>query len=113
MPQLRKALGDVLRQKRKGLHLSQEEVADRLELHRNYVSLVERGVQNITIETLFKLTDVLGCAPSTILAEAEREASATSLTETLPDQSYLSTPSPAWTVAEKASNSYSTPPHLA
>jgi len=68
---IRAALGEVIRNRRKALGLSQEAMAERLDLHRNYVSLVERGIQNITLETLCKLSDVLGCFPSAILAEVE------------------------------------------
>jgi transcriptional regulator with XRE-family HTH domain len=102
MPQFRKALGNALRNKRKALRLSQEELAERLDLHRNYVSLVERGLQNITIETLFKMSGVLGCSPSGLLAEAERTAtSSTPPAETLQYEPYPLPPSPAWHVAEK------------
>jgi len=65
------ALGDVLRECRKHLGLTQEAMAHRLELHRNYISLIERGRQNITLETLFKLADVLAIRPSVLLHKVE------------------------------------------
>jgi len=68
---IRTALGETIRGRRKNLGLSQQAMAERLALHRNYVSLVERGVQNITLETLCKLSDVLGCFPSALLGEVE------------------------------------------
>lgn len=95
----RKALGMVLRKHRKALGLSQEKMAERLDLHRNYVSLVERGLQNITLETLCKIAEVLGCTPSGLLAEVEREvASATAGTPR--PEFYPHVVSPFWEVAE-------------
>ena len=42
-------MGKFIRQKRMALGLSQEELAARANLHRTYVSDVERGNRNITI----------------------------------------------------------------
>lgn len=39
---------------------SQEELADRAELHRTYVSGVERGVRNPTVTVLERLAKALG-----------------------------------------------------
>lgn len=39
---------------------SQEELADRANLHRNYVGAVERGEQNLTIASLHTLAATLG-----------------------------------------------------
>lgn len=40
---------------------SQEELADRCNLHRTYIGAIERGERNITIKTLFKIAEALGC----------------------------------------------------
>lgn len=48
--------------------LSQEELAVRCGLHRTYISSVERGERNITIESLFALARGLGCDPRELLA---------------------------------------------
>jgi transcriptional regulator with XRE-family HTH domain len=47
---------------------SQEELADRAELHRTYVSGVERGVRNPTITIVAALAKALAVAPADLLA---------------------------------------------
>jgi transcriptional regulator with XRE-family HTH domain len=45
----------------RGQHgLSQEELAARAKLHRTYISLLERGVQSATLDTMEKIADALG-----------------------------------------------------
>jgi len=51
--------GRKLRSLRKEQGISQEELAARANLHRTYVSSVERGERNVTIETIEKLADAL------------------------------------------------------
>lgn len=49
-----------IRQIREGQGLSQEGLADKADLHRTYVSSVERGERNVTIDSLERLADALG-----------------------------------------------------
>lgn len=56
---LAEGLSEVLKARRVQLGLSQSEVGSRAGLHRTYVSEVERGAQNITIETLWRLAEAL------------------------------------------------------
>ena len=53
------AFGRALRHWRKQEGISQEELASRADLHRNYVGLVERGERNASIKTMFKLAQAL------------------------------------------------------
>ena len=69
----RKRLGGTIRQRRKELGLSQESFAERVNAHRNYVGLVERGEQNMTLEKLVKLCRAFGCQPSELLPEIPLE----------------------------------------
>lgn len=48
-----------LRELRREQGVSQEELAARAELHRTYVSSVERGERNVSLETVEKLAKAL------------------------------------------------------
>jgi transcriptional regulator with XRE-family HTH domain len=65
------AFGAVLRELRKRRGLSQEALAFEADLERNYISLLERGLNSATIKTLFKLTPVLGVSVSKMLEQVE------------------------------------------
>ncbi len=51
--------GEKLRKLRKEQGFSQEELADRAGLHRTYVSSVERGERNVSLQTIDKLARAL------------------------------------------------------
>lgn len=51
--------GEKLQKVRKSQGISQEELAAKLSMHRNYVGMVERGERNPTIRTLYKLAKAL------------------------------------------------------
>lgn len=65
--------GRVLRTLRREAGLTQEELSFRAEIERNYVSLIERGVNQPTIRIIFKLATALNTEPSKIFAMVERE----------------------------------------
>ncbi len=65
------AFGVVLRELRQERNLSQEALALEADLQRNYISLIERGVNQPTITTIFKLAAALGVKPSVIVASTE------------------------------------------
>jgi transcriptional regulator with XRE-family HTH domain len=67
------AFGRVLRSLRKERGLSQEGLALEADLQRNYVSLIERGINQPTITTIFKLALALKVRPSEMIARAEVE----------------------------------------
>lgn len=46
---------------------SQEQLAERCDLHRTYIGAIERGERNITVLTLFKLAGALGCDVADLL----------------------------------------------
>ena len=66
-----RAVGDAVRSRRGELQLSQERLGYAAKLDRTYISGVERGVKNPTIQTLRKLALALECRPSELLARAE------------------------------------------
>jgi transcriptional regulator with XRE-family HTH domain len=49
--------GTVLRELRENKKLSQEKLAEFCDLDRTYISLLERGLRQPTLTTLFKLSD--------------------------------------------------------
>ena len=63
-------LGMALRKKREALGFSQEELAEKIDCHRNYVGLVERGEYNVTVEMVARFGEALGCRASDIIREA-------------------------------------------
>lgn len=67
------AFGRVLRTLRKERGLSQEELALEADLQRNYVSLIERGINQPTVTTIFKLALALKVRPSEVIARVEVE----------------------------------------
>lgn len=56
-----------LRALRRAKEISQEELADAAELSRTYVSSVERGERNISIDNIGKLATALGTTPMILL----------------------------------------------
>jgi transcriptional regulator with XRE-family HTH domain len=67
------AFGHVLRRLRKEAGLSQEQLSFDAEIERNFVSLIERGVNQPTIRVIFKLASALRTSPSQMLALVEKE----------------------------------------
>jgi transcriptional regulator with XRE-family HTH domain len=65
--------GKVLRKLRVGKKLSQEKLAELCDLDRTYISLLERGLRQPTITTLFKIADALDLPPSELVKKVEEE----------------------------------------
>lgn len=68
--QLINGLSDAVRNRRIELGLSQAQLAERAELHRTYISEVERGTQNLTIETMARLADALDTSIMSLMEAA-------------------------------------------
>lgn len=63
--------GQVLRRLRKEANLSQESLALEAGVERNFVSLIERGINQPTLRIMFKLAKALNTTPSKMLALVE------------------------------------------
>jgi transcriptional regulator with XRE-family HTH domain len=61
---LRGVVAKNLRELRKAKGLSQEELADRATVDRNYVGMVERSENSVSVDVLEKLADALEVNPS-------------------------------------------------
>lgn len=70
--------GALIRRLRQQAGMSQEEFADRCELHRTYISLIERGERTVTIETASKLAKGLGITLSRLFEQLEAQQAKTS-----------------------------------
>jgi transcriptional regulator with XRE-family HTH domain len=57
---LRNKFGKRIRELRKQKDWSQEELADKVGLHRTYIGTIERGEQNVSIDNIEKLAKTLG-----------------------------------------------------
>lgn len=57
---------------RKRLGISQEELAFRAEVHRTYVSQLERGLKSPTLNMILKLSRALKASASRLVATAEK-----------------------------------------
>lgn len=58
---------------RRKLGISQEELADRAQIHRTNISAIERGERNVTIKNIEKLAHALGIEPKQLLSAEERK----------------------------------------
>jgi transcriptional regulator with XRE-family HTH domain len=63
----RRTVGQNVRSIRLRLALTQEELAEKAGLHWTYVSGVERGRYNISLDSLVKLSKALGIKPFELL----------------------------------------------
>ena len=66
-------LGQVLRDARIAAGLTQEQLAAKARLSRNYVSLLELNVKSPTVQTLLRICAALNVRASRILARIERD----------------------------------------
>lgn len=56
---------------RKAKNLSQEQLAERSGLHRNYIGGIERGERNVALLNILRLAKALGVTPSELIKEIE------------------------------------------
>lgn len=71
---LLRALGDELRAWRLKRGFSQEELAGRAHLHRNYIGLLERGQRNVTLLVLEEIAAKLDVTITELVSAAERRS---------------------------------------
>ena len=64
---IRKIVGRNIAKIRKEKGFSQEELAFECDMHRTYISGIERGIRNPTITIISKIAGALGVPPSRLL----------------------------------------------
>lgn len=69
-----RALGEELRERREEKGISQEALAERAGLHRNFVGLLERGQRNVTVLVLQALAGALKVSLTDLITQAERRS---------------------------------------
>jgi len=68
---LEQAFGQILREYRKRANLSQEKLAQESDLDRTYISLLERGLRQPSITTVFQLSAALNISSTAIISALE------------------------------------------
>jgi transcriptional regulator with XRE-family HTH domain len=64
-------LGQEIRRQRETQGLSQEELAERSGLHRNYIGGIERGEWNVGVKALFSIARGLRIGPAQLFRAPE------------------------------------------
>lgn len=67
MTDIKKQLGQKIKELRLKAGYSQEELAARAGLHRTYMSDIERGERNVSVENIEKIAKALGVKSSNLL----------------------------------------------
>ena len=65
----RARFGSTVRKFREERGYSQEKLAERAGLHRNYVGGIERGERNLALENIIKLARALSVSPKELFSE--------------------------------------------
>jgi transcriptional regulator with XRE-family HTH domain len=69
------ALGETIAQRRKNLHLTQEELAERAGISQQYLSDLERGARtNVSWDALHRIAQALGTKATVSLAPITEDA---------------------------------------
>ena len=71
---LAKRFGELVRRLRIEKGYSQEEFSFRVGLHQTYVSSVERGERNVTIQTADRIARALGTTLSSMFSELDQDS---------------------------------------
>ena len=59
IPKYRKTLGENIRSFRHKLQWSQEKLAEKADLHHNYIGDIERGEENVSVDALMRIAAAL------------------------------------------------------
>ena len=70
IPRDRLRFGMAVRRRRQVLGLSQERLAEAADVHRNFVGKIERGEQNISIDSMVRFAKALKCSLADLFNDA-------------------------------------------
>lgn len=66
---VRKAFGLKVRGFRYELEMTQEELAEKANLHPTYLGSIERGERNVSLENIIIIAKALGCSPKELMPD--------------------------------------------
>jgi DNA-binding XRE family transcriptional regulator len=67
IPKHRKVLGENIRTHRRNLKWSQEKLAEKSDLHHNYIGDIERGEENVSVDALMRIATALKVSLSNLV----------------------------------------------
>jgi len=73
MENINKAISLTVIRYRKQISISQEKLAEKVDIHRTYVSQIERGLKSPTLPILFKLAKAFNISTHKFIEEIEKE----------------------------------------
>ena len=68
----RTTFGEVVRKHRQENKISQEVLGVKCQLHRTYISEIERGLKTVSLISLFRISEALGIPAHTLIEEVEK-----------------------------------------
>lgn len=71
---IRERFGKAIRRRRRELDLTQEELAERADLHRTFISIIERGEANPSLDNIERLAQALEISIADLLIQYKVEA---------------------------------------
>lgn len=69
--EIQEKFGATVRKYRLGIGISQEELADRAQLHRTYISSTERGKRNVSLVNIHRLASALAIKPKELFSNED------------------------------------------
>lgn len=65
-----RTLGKRIKLFRKQMHITQEQMAEQLDLSLSFISQIERGVTKMSLDTFVDICDCLDCSPSDLIEQS-------------------------------------------
>ena len=70
-PDIRERFGFAVKVRREALGLTQEDLADRAQIHRTYLSDIERGTRNLSLVNIERMAEALSVSMSELFRLVE------------------------------------------
>ncbi len=74
---IEQAFANVIKRQRQRIAISQEKLAELADLHRTYISQLERGLKSPSLKALFSLASALNTELHSLILEVEKELNVT------------------------------------